>query len=83
MFIIKFTLWVCNKRSRLTSVGQVSCQACLGKYQRGGNPAATSPTVHSTLHNVYFVKYDVTVSFLAQVLDTVTHFVSQVLDTAS
>ena len=24
------------------------------------------------LHNVYFVKYDVTVSFLAQVLDTVT-----------
>ena len=36
-----------------------------------------------TLHNVYFVKYDVTVSFLAQVLDTVTYFVSQVLDTAS
>ena len=35
------------------------------------------------LHNVYFVKYDVTVSFLAQVLDTVTYFVSQVLDTAS
>ena len=34
-------------------------------------------------HNVYFVKYDVTVSFLAQVLDTVTYFVSQVLDTAS
>ena len=37
----------------------------------------------STMHNVYFVKYDVTVSFLAQVLDTVTYFVSQVLDTAS
>ena len=35
------------------------------------------------LHSVYFVKYDVTVSFLAQVLDTVTYFVSQVLDTAS
>ena len=33
------------------------------------------------LHNVYFVKYDVTVSFLAQVLlDTVTYFVSHVLD---
>ena len=31
------------------------------------------------LHNVYFVKYDVTVSFVAQVLDTVTYFVSQVL----
>ena len=36
-----------------------------------------------SLHNVYFVKHDVTVSFLAQVLDTVTYFVSQVLDTAS
>ena len=35
------------------------------------------------LHNVYFVKYDVTVSFMAQILDTVTYFVSQVLDTAS
>ena len=33
-----------------------------------------------TVHNVYFVKYDVTVSFLAQVLDTVTYFVSHVLD---
>ena len=36
-----------------------------------------------TLHNVYFVKYDVTVSFMAQVLDTVTYLVPQVLDTAS
>ena len=35
------------------------------------------------MHNVYFVKYDVTLSFLAQVLDTVTYFVPQVLDTAS
>ena len=34
---------------------------------------------NSPLHNVYFVKYDVTVSFLAQVLDTVTYFVSHVL----
>ena len=32
---------------------------------------------------MYFVQYDVTVSFLAQVLDTVTYFVSQVLDQAS
>ena len=31
------------------------------------------------MHNVYFVKYDVTVSFVAQVLDTVTYFVSHVL----
>ena len=33
-----------------------------------------------TVHNVYFVKYDVTVSFLAQVLDTVTYCVSHVFD---
>ena len=36
-----------------------------------------------TLHNVYFEKYDVTVSFMAQVLDTATYFVPQVLDTKS
>ena len=36
-----------------------------------------------TVHNVQFVKYDVTVSFMAQVLDTVTYLVPQVLDTAS
>ena len=35
------------------------------------------------VHNVQFVKYDVTVSFMAQVLDTVTYLVPQVLDTAS
>ena len=35
------------------------------------------------VHNVKFVKYDVTVSFMAQVLDTVTYLVPQVLDTAS
>ena len=37
----------------------------------------------TTLHYVQFVKYDVTVSFMAQVLDTVTYLVPQVLDTAS
>ena len=36
-----------------------------------------------TVHNVQFVKYDVTVSFMAQVLDTVAYLVPQVLDTAS
>ena len=35
------------------------------------------------VHYVQFVKYDVTVSFMAQVLDTVTYLVPQVLDTAS
>ena len=42
--------------------------------------------VHVTcrpLHNVQFVKYNDTVSFMAQVLDTVTYLVPQVLDTAS
>ena len=34
-----------------------------------------------TMHNVYFVQYDVPASFLAQVLDTGAYFVSQVLDT--
>ena len=50
------------------------------------NKAALSFTPGSfypAVHNVYFVKCDVTVSFLAQVLDTVTYFVPQVLDTAS
>ena len=30
------------------------------------------------MYDVYFVKYDVTVSFMAQVLDTVAYFVSHV-----
>ena len=38
---------------------------------------------HIPLHNVQFVKYDVTVSFMAQVLNTVTYLVPHVLDTAS
>ena len=40
-------------------------------------------TLISSLHNMQFVKYDVTVSFMAQVLDTVTYLVPQVLNTAS
>ena len=35
--------------------------------------------VRKTTHNVHFVKYDVTVSFMAQVLDTVAYFVSHVI----
>ena len=46
--------------------------------QRGSKQTPPFP-----LHNVQFVKYDVTVSFMAQVLDTVTYLVPQVLDTAS
>ena len=44
---------------------------------------ATGTLAFGTLHYVQFVKYDVTVSFMAQVLDTVTYLVPQVLDTAS
>ena len=44
---------------------------------------AQHPPTRPTLHYVQFVKYDVTVSFMAQVLDTVTYLVPQVLDTAS
>ena len=36
----------------------------------------TEQSTHSALHNVYFVQYDVPVSFLAQVLDTGTYFFS-------
>ena len=40
-------------------------------------------SISSPVHNVYFVKYDVTVSFLAYVSGTVAYFVSQafVVDT--
>ena len=42
-------------------------------------PVHTSHSFLRTMHNVYFVKYDVTVSFMAQVLDTVAYFVSHAL----
>ena len=51
--------------------------------QEGGMFDRSRPCPWPTLHNVQFVKYDVTVSFMAQVLDTVTYLVPQVLDTAS
>ena len=52
----------------------------------GGGKCLTIPrSTASPVHNVYFVKYDVTVSFLAQVLNTVTYFVSlvSVVDTVT
>ena len=36
------------------------------------NDSERGPAFKVALHNVQFVKYDVTVSFMAQVLDTVT-----------
>ena len=54
----------------------------LGRY--GQLNSNTSNEANSApVHDVQFVKYDVTVSFMAQVLDTVTYLVPQVLDTAS
>ena len=58
-------------------------------YEAEAIPLFIIPSSHlfsasrATLHYVQFVKYDVTVSFMAQVLDTVTYLVPQVLDTAS
>ena len=51
--------------------------------EQPGDPSASLLLTTWPVHNVYFVKYDVTVSFMAQVLDTVTYLVPQVLDTAS
>ena len=47
--------------------------------QGRGDPTVQNETGDSPVHNVHFVKYDVTVSFMAQVLDTVAYFVSHVL----
>ena len=49
-------------------------QSCPGWFSISNARVTLKP-----LHNAYFVKYDVTVSILAQVLDTVTYFVSHVL----
>ena len=49
------------------------------KNVREKNPNSTNSIGVLPLHNVHFVKYDVTVSFMAQVLDTVAYFVSHVL----
>ena len=49
-----------------------------GVPKKGTNRMLLEPP--APVHNVYFVKYDVTVSFMAQVLDTVTYFVSHVLN---
>ena len=51
----------------------------LGKFRSGAMAGGKLfGPCYAALHNVYFVKYDVTVSFVAQVLDTVTYLVSHV-----
>ena len=56
-----------------------------GLAEQGGRRKALCgiPCFCFPVHYVQFVKYDDTVSFMAQVLDTVTYLVPQVLDTAS
>ena len=61
----------------------VSDLSCIFSYLFPIQNTCITQILFFTLHNVYFVKYDVTVSFMAQVLDTVTYLVPQVLDTAS
>ena len=61
-----------------TSKGRINF--CGSRGLLSAKLAAFSEKLFPPLHNVYFVQYDVTVSFLAQVLDTVTYFVSHVLD---
>ena len=46
----------------------------LGPVLSVTNTPFKNDSPYGTVHNVYFVKYDVTVSFLAQVLDTGTYF---------
>ena len=60
-----------------TSKGRINF--CGSRGLLSAKLATFSVKLFPPLHNVYFVQYDVTVSFLAQVLDTVKYFVSQVL----
>ena len=63
-------------------LGKISKIICWCKTIKRGI-TYLKPHLFAPLHNVQFVKYDVTVSFMAQVFDTVTYLVPQVLDTAS
>ena len=58
-------------------------ECILGKHNQALLSFTNVRKNSSAVHNVQFVKYNVTVSFMAQVLDTVTYLVPQVLDTAS
>ena len=60
------------------------CSDCNGRSDCSDCSALKSKYISLTysLHNVQFVEYNVTVSFIAQVLDTVTYLVPQV-DTVS
>ena len=74
-----FTVASSLKSHLLTHSGKKD-HKCAKSFAHGSSLETHRMLVHATMHNMYFVKYDVTVSFLAQVLDTVTYFVSHVLD---
>ena len=69
--------WAGSASPHMTSLIASRIQEAVSKVLGGGERTL------DPVHNVQFVKYDVTVSFMAQVLDTVTYLVPQVLDTAS
>ena len=56
-----------------------SVPAVSHKFKSGLSVSKEMGFSAAPVHNVQFVKYDVTVSFMAQVLDTVAYFVSHVL----
>ena len=60
-----------------TSKGRINF--CGSRGLLSAKLATFSEKLFPPLHNVYFMQNDVTVSFLAQVLDTVTYFMFQVL----
>ena len=60
-----------------TSKGRINF--CVSRGLLSAKLATFSEKLFPPLHNVYFMQNDVTVSFLAQVLDTVTYFMFQVL----
>ena len=75
------TTSTCNGQGKMGTIGQGGQWA--ESWERAPDVSWLPPITWSypsaTLHNVQFVKYDVTVSFVAQVLDTVAYFVSHVL----
>ena len=63
----------------IISVIDLNLQANLEEFvanEKVDDESDSDDTDSGTLHNVYFVQYDVPVSFLAQVLDTGTYFFS-------
>ena len=60
-----------------TSKGRINF--CGSRGLLSAKLATFSEKLFPPLHNVYFMQNDVTVPFLAQVLDRVTYFVFQVL----